>query len=72
MLRGLGLAVLSSHTVQKELQAGQLFAVRVAGLPLERDLYVAWDHRRVLPAPAQFFLHALAPGPEDLPPNKQR
>ncbi|MBI1913675.1 MAG: LysR family transcriptional regulator, partial [Planctomycetes bacterium] len=63
VLRGLGLAVLSTHTVQKEVESGQLRALTVTGLPLEREMFVVWDRRRVLPAPARLFLDLLDPCP---------
>jgi DNA-binding transcriptional LysR family regulator len=63
VVRGLGLAVLSDQAVQKELQAGQLHALRVTGLPLERQMFVVWDRRRALPIPARLFLDFVAPCP---------
>jgi DNA-binding transcriptional LysR family regulator len=59
--RGLGVAVLSSRTVEKEVRAGRLRALRVAGLPLLREMFVVWDRRRVLPIPARLFLDLLEP-----------
>jgi DNA-binding transcriptional LysR family regulator len=61
VLRGLGLAVLSRRTVDRELQSGQLHALQVAGLPLLRQMFAVWDRRRVLPIPAQLFLALLEP-----------
>jgi DNA-binding transcriptional LysR family regulator len=61
VLQGLGLAILSSRAVEKELQAGQLHGLQVAGLPLLREMFVVWDRRRVLPIPAQLFLDLLEP-----------
>jgi len=61
VLRGLGLAVLSTRAVEKEIQRGQLHAVKIAGLPLLREMFVVWDRRRVLPIPAQLFLDHLEP-----------
>jgi DNA-binding transcriptional LysR family regulator len=63
VLRGLGLAVLSTHVVEKELRSGRLHGLRVTGLPLERDMYLVWDRRRALPIPARLFLDFLAPCP---------
>ncbi len=63
ILRSLGVAILSTHAVQKELQAGQLHALRVADLPLKRDMFLVWDRRRVLPIPARIFLDFLQPCP---------
>jgi DNA-binding transcriptional LysR family regulator len=61
VLGGMGLAVLSTRAVHKEVQAGQLHAVAVAGLPLLREMFVVWDRRRVLPIPARLFLDLLEP-----------
>ncbi len=63
ILRGLGVAVLSLHAVKKELQAGDLKAVRISDLPLKRDMFLVWDRRRVLPIPARLFLDFLQPCP---------
>jgi DNA-binding transcriptional LysR family regulator len=59
--QGLGLAVLSRRAVAKELGAGRLHALEVAGLPLLREMFVVWDRRRVLPIPARLFLDLLEP-----------
>ncbi len=59
--RGLGLAVLSRHAVHKEIKAGTLRALTVSGLALEREMFVVWDRRRVLPIPAKLFLDLLEP-----------
>jgi DNA-binding transcriptional LysR family regulator len=61
VLRGLGVAVLSTHVVQKEVRTRQLHALQVTGLPLEREMFVVWDRRRVLPIPARLFLDLLEP-----------
>jgi DNA-binding transcriptional LysR family regulator len=55
VLRGLGVAVLSSYAVEKELRAGQLLALKVKDLHCDRELFVVWDGRRVLSAPARTF-----------------
>jgi DNA-binding transcriptional LysR family regulator len=55
VLRGLGLAVLSSYAVQKELKAGQLIALKVTDLHCDREMFVVWDRRRVLSAPVRTF-----------------
>ena len=65
--RIIGAAVLSLHAVEKELQASRFHVLRVAGLPLKRDLFVVWDRRRVLPIPARLFLDFLQPSPESTP-----
>jgi LysR family transcriptional regulator, low CO2-responsive transcriptional regulator len=61
VLRGLGLAVLSSHAVGPEVEAGKLHALQVAGLPLVRQMFAVWDRRRALPIPARLFLDLLPP-----------
>src|SRR5205823_8213440 len=61
VLQGLGLAVLSTRAVEKEVQAGQLHALKVTGLPLLREMFAVRDRRRVLPIPAQLFLDLLEP-----------
>jgi DNA-binding transcriptional LysR family regulator len=63
VLRGLGVAVLSTQVVEEELHSGRLRALPVAGLPLKRDMFLVWDQRRVLPIAARLFLDFLAPCP---------
>jgi DNA-binding transcriptional LysR family regulator len=63
VMRGLGLAVLSSYAVAKEVKAGQLVAVKVTDLHLDRELFVVWDRRRVLSAPARTFRFFLETNP---------
>ncbi len=67
VLQGLGVAVLSRRAVGAEVAAGRLRAVPVAGLALDRDMYVTWDRRRGLPAAAQLFLAQLHPAPAGPP-----
>ncbi len=55
VLRGLGLAILSSYAVEKELRADQLVALKVTDLHCDREMFVVWDKRRVLSAPARTF-----------------
>jgi DNA-binding transcriptional LysR family regulator len=73
VLRGLGAAVLSTHAVERELAAGKLHALKITGLELHREMYVAWDRRRVLPIPARLFLDLLDPcaGRARLPPSRE-
>jgi DNA-binding transcriptional LysR family regulator len=56
VLRGVGVAILSTFAVHKELRAGQLHALEIRDLHCDRDLYVVRDQRRVLPLPARLFL----------------
>jgi LysR family transcriptional regulator, low CO2-responsive transcriptional regulator len=55
VVQGLGVAVLSSYAVRKELKAGQLLALKVTDLHCDREMFVVWDRRRVLSAPARTF-----------------
>lgn len=64
VLRGMGLAVLSTHAVQKELEVGKLHALKITGLLLKREIFTVWDRRRVLPIPAKLFLYLLEPSPD--------
>jgi len=57
--RGVGVALLSIHAVAKEVSSGRLRALTVADLPFEREMFLVWDKRRVLPAPARVFRHFL-------------
>ncbi len=61
--RGLGLAVLSSYAVEKELRANQLVALKVTDLHCDREMFVVWDRRRVLSAPARTFRFFLETNP---------
>jgi DNA-binding transcriptional LysR family regulator len=63
VLRGMGVAVLSTRTIQKEILTGQLHALQVTSLPLTREMFVTWDRRRVLSIPARLFLDLLEPSP---------
>jgi DNA-binding transcriptional LysR family regulator len=63
VLRGLGVAVLSSYAVEKELKAGQLVALKVTDLHCDREMFVVWDRRRVLSAPARMFRFFLETNP---------
>jgi DNA-binding transcriptional LysR family regulator len=63
VLRGVGVAILSTYAVHRELASGQLLALRVVGLHCDRDMYVVLDRRRVLPFPARLFLISLETHP---------
>jgi DNA-binding transcriptional LysR family regulator len=56
VLRGVGVAILSTYAVQKEIRTGQLHALTVNNLHCDRDMYIVQDRRRVLPLPARMFL----------------
>jgi len=63
VLRGAGIAILSTYAVQKEIRAGELHTVQVSDLKCDRDMYVVQDRRRVLPLPARQFLTFLETNP---------
>jgi DNA-binding transcriptional LysR family regulator len=66
VLRGGGLAILSDQAVRREVQAGSLAGLDVADLPLEREMFVASDRRRVLPIAARLFLELLDNPPKEI------
>lgn len=55
VLNGTGVAVLSRLAVKKELESAALRGLAIDGLALDRTMFVAWDPRRALPAPARIF-----------------
>ncbi len=59
VLRGLGVAVLSTRAVRSEVEAGKLHTLQVNGLALTRQFYAVWDRRRALPIAARLFLDLL-------------
>lgn len=63
VLRGVGVAVLSTYTVQKELKAGTLLGLEVSDLRCDREMFIVQDKRRVLPLPARLFLAFLEQHP---------
>jgi DNA-binding transcriptional LysR family regulator len=56
VLQGIGIAILSTYAVQKELRTGHLHGLEVSDLHCDRDMYVVQDRRRVLPLSARLFL----------------
>lgn len=68
VMAGMGIALLSAHTVAAEVQDGRLALLDVAGLPVERTWYlVRRRDRRVLPAAQALWEHLLRDGPSFLP-----
>jgi DNA-binding transcriptional LysR family regulator len=61
--RGLGIAFLSRLAVQRELDAGELRAVAVSGLSLNRHFYLVHHRRHPLSPAASAFLHFVASHP---------
>ncbi len=53
---GLGLAVVSSHTVELELKAGRLVSLNVEHFPILRQWYVCYRRGKRLSATAKVFL----------------
>jgi DNA-binding transcriptional LysR family regulator len=63
VLKGVGVATLSSYAVHNEIEARRLRAIDVTGLDCDRDMYVVFDRRRVLAPPARQFLIFLEANP---------
>lgn len=61
--RGVGVAVLSTLAVQKELKLGSLHALEVEDIHCDRDMFLVQDRRRVAPVPARLFLTFLETNP---------
>lgn len=51
VMAGLGVALISAHTVTEELHSGRLVSVRAIGLPIQRTWYML-RRRDVVPGPA--------------------
>jgi DNA-binding transcriptional LysR family regulator len=69
VLRGVGVAILSTYAVQEELRTRQLHSLRVSDLHCDRDMHIVVDRRRVLPLPTRLFLLFLETHP--ITPNAQ-
>jgi LysR family transcriptional regulator, low CO2-responsive transcriptional regulator len=63
VLRNMGVAILSTYAVHKELRRGQLHKLEVTDLDCDREMFVVWDRRRVLPPPARIFRFFLESNP---------
>jgi DNA-binding transcriptional LysR family regulator len=63
VLRGVGIAILSTYAVVREIKTGQLHALEVSDLHCDRDMFIVQDQRRVLPFPARLFLNFLESHP---------
>jgi DNA-binding transcriptional LysR family regulator len=68
VLQGVGIAILSAYAVQKELETGQLKAIKVTNLSCDRDMFVVQDKRRAVPLPARQFLTFLEANPVERTP----
>jgi DNA-binding transcriptional LysR family regulator len=68
VMAGLGLALISAHTVAFEVETGRLAVLDVAGMPIMRKWFVAYHaDKTVLPAMRAFWDFTLAQGPGHLP-----
>ncbi len=68
VMAGLGLALISAHTVAFELETGRLVRLDVKGLPIRRKWYVAYHaDRALLPAMKAFREFTLSDGAAHLP-----
>ena len=56
---GLGVSIISRLAVERELQAGSLVSLTVAGVPLERDLLLCWHQERRFSNLATVFIRFL-------------
>lgn len=68
VMAGLGLALISAHTVAVEVEARRLAALDVAGFPIMRKWFVAYHHdKAILPVMKAFWDFTLAEGESHLP-----
>lgn len=68
VMAGLGIALLSGHTVASEVGSGRLVLLDVQGLPIRRDWYAVRRADKVLgPAAAAFWDHLIQEGAAFLP-----
>ncbi len=63
VLRGVGVAVLSTLAVQKEIKAGTLHVLEVEDIRCDREMFVVQDRRRVQSLTARLFLNFLDTNP---------
>jgi DNA-binding transcriptional LysR family regulator len=66
VFKGVGISVLSTFAIERELKAGQLRALEVSGLDCDREMFIVLNRRRVLPLAAQQFLIFLETNPIQL------
>ena len=55
----IGVSIISRLAVERELQAGSLISLTIAGVPLERDLLLCWHHERRFSNLATVFIRFL-------------
>lgn len=68
---GLGLAVLSRHTLGPDPASQGLVELKVTGLPIRRMWHVVWRSDRSLSLPARTFLAALRQQFSEIPPGRE-
>lgn len=66
VMAGIGIGLLSLHTVRLELAAGRLVTLHVAGMPLRRQWFAVHSRLRRLTPAAQEFLQYLLREADDL------
>lgn len=59
VMSGLGVSVVSMHTVREELRRKELRVLSVAGFPIERYWYLAWSKGKSLSLSATRFMETL-------------
>lgn len=68
VMAGLGLALISAHTIAAEVEAGRLTVLDVDGLPIMRQWFVAYSaEKALLPAMKAFWDFTRAEGTDHLP-----
>jgi DNA-binding transcriptional LysR family regulator len=68
VMAGLGIALLSAHTVAAEVESGRLITLDVQGLPIRRDWYAVRRADKVLsPAARAFWEYLMQDGARWLP-----
>jgi DNA-binding transcriptional LysR family regulator len=68
VMAGLGIALISAHTVAFEVQTERLCVIDVAGLPIYRKWFIAYHaSKTVMPAMRAFWDFTLAEGASHLP-----
>jgi DNA-binding transcriptional LysR family regulator len=68
VMAGLGLALLSAHTIEAEVRSGRLAVLKVDGLPIVREWFAMHRSDRVLtPAGRAMWNFIIAKGPDFLP-----
>jgi LysR family transcriptional regulator for metE and metH len=68
VMAGMGIALISAHTIAAEVADGRLVVLDVEGLPIVRQWFVVRrSERRLLPAAQALWNHLVWSGPEFLP-----